>query len=292
MKKIAVFSRTIKKNQINTVVEIFKKLDALNCTLIIYKDLFEDIKTKIIFKSKILVFNLYKEIEGCSFLLSIGGDGTLLDTISYVRDSGIPVLGLNIGKLGFLANTNIDDFENAIHHILKNNYQIDKRTLIKIEGPQHNFQEINYALNEIAILKSDASSMIKIDVHINNLFLNTYWADGIIVATPTGSTAYSLSCGGPIIAPDSNNFIITPVASHNLTVRPIVISDMSCLKLSIDADKAPYLINLDSRKIKMTKKIDITISKEDFTFNLIKLNDYNFYSTIRNKLMWGIDKRN
>jgi len=292
MKKIAVFSRNIKKNQLNTVVDIFKKLDILNCKLIIYKDLFEDIKSNIVFKSKISVFNAYKDIEGCSFLLSIGGDGTLLDTISYIRDSGIPVLGLNIGKLGFLANSTIDDFESAIQQILNNNYLIDKRTLIKIEGHQQYFQDINYALNEIAILKSDVSSMIKIDVHINDLFLNTYWADGIIVATPTGSTAYSLSCGGPIMAPDSNNFIITPVASHNLTVRPIVISDISCLKLSIDTDKAPYLINLDSRKIKMNKKIDIFISKEDFTFNLIKLNDFNFFSTIRNKLMWGIDKRN
>ena len=292
MKKIAVFGRKIKENQINTVIEIFKKLDNLNCTLVIYKMLFDCLKDKMVFKSKIILFSTHKDIEGCSFLLSIGGDGTLLDTISYIRDSGIPVMGLNIGRLGFLANTTLDNFENAIHLILKNNYNIDKRSLIKIDSNQNFFNDINYALNEVSILKSDTSSMIKIDVHINDLFLNTYWADGIIVATPTGSTAYSLSCGGPIIVPDSNSFIITPVASHNLTVRPIVISDRSRLKLTIDADNSPYLISLDSRKIKTSKQIDINLVKGDFTFNLIKLNEDNFFSTIRNKLMWGIDKRN
>jgi len=292
MKKIAVFGRKIKENQINTVIEIFEKMDSLNCILVIFKPLFDDIKDKIAFKSKILLFNTYKEIDGSSFLLSIGGDGTLLDTIAYVRDSEIPVIGLNIGRLGFLANITLDNIENALNQVLKGNYHIDKRSLIKIECNQNFFNEINFALNEIAILKSDTSSMIKIDVHINDLFLNTYWADGIIVATPTGSTAYSLSCGGPIIAPDSNSFIITPVASHNLTVRPIVISDKSRLKLIIDAENLPYSINLDSRKIKTSKKIEINLVKEDFTFNLIKLNEDNFYSTIRNKLMWGIDKRN
>jgi len=290
MKKIAVFSRKLKENQINTVVEIFSKLDTLGCILVVYKELFDDIKDRIDFKSEIICFD--KDIDGSSFLLSIGGDGTLLDTITYIRDSEIPVMGLNIGRLGFLANTTLENFEKAIQCILNNEYHIDKRTLIKIESNKNYFKGINYALNEIAILKSDSSSMIKIDVHINDLFLNTYWADGIIVATPTGSTAYSLSCGGPIIVPDSNSFIITPVASHNLTVRPIVISDKSRLKLTIDAENSPYSINLDSRKILISNKIDINIAKEDFTFNLIKLKEDNFFSTIRNKLMWGIDKRN
>jgi len=292
MKKIAIFSRKIKESQIQTFVNIFEKLDNLNCNLLIYRDLFENISNKISLKSHFNLFSSYKDIDGCSFILSVGGDGTLLDTISFVRDSGIPVLGLNIGRLGFLANTTYDNFEYAIKEILINNYSIDKRTLIRIDTNKPLFGDINYALNEIAVLKSDVSSMIKIDVHVNDLFLNTYWADGIIVATPTGSTAYSLSCGGPIIVPESNSFIITPVASHNLTVRPVVISDSSVIKINIDADNTPFLINLDSRKIKTSKKTEIIITREDFTYNLIKLKTDNFFSTIRNKLMWGIDKRN
>jgi len=292
MKKIAVFSRNLKENQLQVYTSILEKLDKLSCNLLLHSNLLLDLKNKINLKSHFNIFSSYKEIEGCNFLLSIGGDGTLLDTIQFVRDSGIPVLGLNTGRLGFLASTNIQDFEFAINEVLRNNYVIDKRTLIKVDTQKPLFGDINYALNEISVVKSDASSMIKLDVYVNDLYLNTYWADGIIAATPTGSTAYSLSCGGPIIAPESNNFIITPIASHNLTVRPVVITDTSIIKICIDADNTPFHINLDSRKIKTSKKIEIFISKEEFTFNLIKLRGDNFFNTIRNKLMWGIDKRN
>jgi len=292
MKKIAVFSRKVKENQKEKLLDILKKLDLLGCELVLYKNLYEDMRSAITFKSHLSFFSNYKDIESCSFLLSIGGDGTLLETISYVRDSGIPVIGLNIGRLGFLANTTTNDFEFAIQEVLKNNYEIDKRTLIKIDTKIGYTPDINYALNEIAVTKSDASSMIKIDVYVNDLYLNTYWADGVIIATPTGSTAYSLSCGGPIIVPDSKNFIITPIASHNLTVRPIVISDASKLKLIIDNNETPFLIYLDSRMVKVKRKTELIIMKENFSFNLIKLKSDNFFNTIRNKLMWGVDKRN
>jgi len=292
MKKIAIFSRKIKENQINLVADIINKLDKQSCTLTLYKTLYEDIKDKLSLLSYPKIFNTHTEIESCSFLISIGGDGTLLDTISFIRDSGIPVLGLNIGKLGFLANTTLDNFEYSIKQIINNDYDIDKRTLIKIKTQNNIFGEINYALNEIAVIKSDISSMIKIDVYINELFLNTYWADGLLIATPTGSTAYSLSCGGPIVVPNSENFILTPIASHNLTVRPIVLSDLSQIKLLVNTNNTPFIICLDSRKYKTSKIKELLITKENFTFNLIKLKEENFFATIRNKLMWGVDKRN
>jgi len=292
MKKIAVYSKTIKQHHIKTVLTLFKKLDKLNATLLLSNGLYENFSKMMNFKSPVVVFDNYQEISQCSFLISIGGDGTLLDTVNYVRDSGTPVIGFNIGKLGFLANTTIDDIDNALSKILNNEYNIDKRSLIKIDGLKQLPNDINYALNEIALLKSDVSSMIRINVYIDDLFVNSYWADGLIVSTPTGSTAYSLSCGGPIVAPDAESFIITPIASHNLTVRPIVVSDKCRIKLEVDTDKKPYIVNLDSRKVKLTKKTELTLSKQDFYFNLINLENYDFFSTIRNKLLWGLDKRN
>ncbi len=292
MKKIAVYARKIKGKNLPVVIKLMHKLDQINHKLVIHKDLFNDMQKHIDFNADVVTFENQKDIVHCSFLISIGGDGTLLDTMRYVRNSGTPVIGFNIGKMGFLANTTIDDIDTALEKILKNEFTIDKRSLIRIEGVQFMPEDINYVLNEIAVLKSDASSMIKIKVFINDYFVNTYWADGLIVSTPTGSTAYSLSCGGPIIDPDTNNFIITPIASHNLTVRPIIISDKSTIKLQVDAEKKPYIINLDSKKIKMHKQTDIILTKEAFYFNLIKLEDFNFYATIRNKLLWGLDKRN
>lgn len=292
MKKIAIFSRPVKNSQKQDIVTILRKLDNLGCELAISNHLYNDVKDAMSFRSRITSFDIQTEMNGCSFLLSIGGDGTLLETISYVRDSGIPVLGLNTGRLGFLANTNLDDFESAISQILDNNYEIDKRSLLRTENDLPFLHKINFALNEIALTKSDHVSMIKIDASIDDIFLNTYWADGIIIATPTGSTAYSLSCGGPIIMPAANCLIMTPIASHNLTVRPLVVPDNSKITLTVNEVNAPFLLHLDSRKYKINKKFSLTITKENFSFNLIKLRNDNFLSTIRNKLMWGLDKRN
>ncbi|MDD3877114.1 MAG: NAD kinase [Bacteroidales bacterium] len=292
MKKIAIYSRKINENNINTVIELFKKLDKFNCILVIFDDLYQQIKEAFQFKSKCQIFKSHEDVAMCNFLISIGGDGTLLDTITYIRDSGTPVIGFNIGKLGFLANATLADIDQTLNHILNNNYAIEERSLLKIESNALQFNEINYALNDITLHKSDASSMIKIDAFIDELFLNSYWADGIIISTPTGSTAYSLSCGGPIIAPNSNNFIITPIASHNLTVRPIVISDQSRIKLQVNALNKPFIISLDSRKFKLSKKSEFLLMKEKFSFNIIKTPDCDFYSTIRKKLLWGHDIRN
>jgi len=292
MKTIAVFSKKIKPNHLSTVLSLLEKLDKLNCIIYIYKELYDSIQKEKELSSHYKIFDKHNDIKECSFLISIGGDGTLLDTITFIRDSQIPVIGFNIGKLGFLANTNLDDIDQTLAHILKGDYLLDKRSLIKVEGKNLPPMDINYALNEICIQKSDSSSMIRINTYIDDIFLNTYWADGIIIATPTGSTAYSLSCGGPIITPNSKTFIITPIASHNLTVRPIVIPDNSKIRIEVNTNNKPYIISFDSRKIKLNKKLDIQIIKEDFDFNLIALKHFNFFSTIRNKLLWGIDKRN
>lgn len=292
MRKIAVYARHIKDHNIKTVIELLKKLDKLDCKLVLRESLYERMRNHVDFTSTIVTFETHRDIEGCSFLISIGGDGTLLDTIGYIRNSGIPVIGFNIGRMGFLANTTLDDIDVALEKILNNDYSIDKRTLIRAEGVILKPGDINYVLNEVSLSKSDVSSMIKINAYVNDTFVNTYWADGLIISTPTGSTAYSLSCGGPILVPDTNCFIITPIASHNLTVGPVVIADDNKIHLEVDAKGKPYILNLDSRKIKLKAKQKITLSKENFTFNLIKLDEYQFFSTIRNKLLWGIDKRN
>jgi len=292
MKRIAVYSRKISDKNMPTVIELFKRLAEIDCITVVYHELFKQINSHLELSSKFTVFKNHEDVAMCNFLVSIGGDGSLLDTITFIRDSGTPVIGFNIGKLGFLANTTLNDIAPVINKILNNDYLIDPRSLIRIESDAMPNNDITFALNDITLHKSDASSMIKINAFVDNYFLNSYWADGLIVSTPTGSTAYSMSCGGPIIAPDSNTLIITPIASHNLTVRPIVISDNSIVKLEVNALKKHYIVSLDSRKIKFTKESAFIIRKESFSFNLIKIPDFDFFTTIRKKLLWGHDMRN
>jgi NAD+ kinase len=216
----------------------------------------------------------------------------LLDTITLVRDSGVPILGINLGRLGFLASINKDMIIPAIHAIIENNYTIDKRTLVKIETENNLFGDLNYALNEMTIYKKNPHSLLTIKVCVNDEFLNAYWADGLIIATPTGSTAYSLSCGGPIITPDSENFIITPISTHNLTVRPIVIPDNSLIRIQVESRESDYYLSLDSRALIVPSVTELVVKKESFHIHLVKMNNQNFFSTIRHKLFWGNDARN
>lgn len=231
-------------------------------------------------------------IEDYNCLVSIGGDGTLLDTLTIIRDSGIPVIGINAGRLGFISSISIDEFEEILTDLESGNFTCDERTLLKVDTDREIFGDFPYALNELTILKKDSASMISIACHLNGEFLNTYWADGIIVATPTGSTAYSLSCGGPIIIPGSENAVITPIAPHNLNVRPVVISNDSELQLTADGRSAEFLISLDSRTGIIFPGEKVHLSKAPFTFKLLRPNKHSFISTLRNKLAWGFDKRN
>lgn len=225
-------------------------------------------------------------------MLSLGGDGTLLDTITYVAKKDIPVIGINYGRLGFLANIGKDEIHLALKSLLQRTFILDKRTLVHLEADVPFFGDTPFGLNEFAIHKKDSSPMIRIHTYLNGEFLNTYWADGLIVATPTGSTGYSLSCNGPILFPDSKSFVITPVSPHNLNVRPVVVPDSSVISFEIEGRTDGFQCTLDSRREIAPINTQFAISKEVFHVNLLQLNEDNFLQTLRNKLSWGLDKRN
>jgi len=224
-------------------------------------------------------------------LISLGGDGTALDTLSLVRDSGLPVMSINLGRLGFLANIKIDEVDKAIHALKNGMTSIEKRTVIQVDSNVDEINEFPYALNDFVIQKRDTSAMITLKTSLNESFLNTYWADGLIVATPTGSSGYSLSCGGPFIFPGSNSLVITPIAAHNLTVRPVVIPDQSVLKIDTSGRGKNVLITLDSRSFVVPSNTKLTLKRASFEFSMIQLQGVSYMDTIRNKLLWGADRR-
>jgi NAD+ kinase len=224
-------------------------------------------------------------------MFSLGGDGTLLDTLTFVRHHPILVMGINIGRLGFLADIGKDEIEYAIDSISRGSYVIDRRTLIELESSNNLFGEVNYALNDVTIHKKDTSAMITIHTYINGELLNSYWADGLIISTPTGSTGYSLSCGGPIIMPTSENFVLTPIAPHNLNVRPMVVSDSSVISFEIEGRHEQFFCTLDSRTEPIDSSTQLAVKKSNFTMGLVRLPDHHFLETLRKKLMWGADAR-
>lgn len=237
-------------------------------------------------------FHGYADLYGIDYLISVGGDGTLLDAVTKIKDHQIPILGVNIGRLGFLATTAVEDFERAIDAILQGSYEIDERILIQVDANKDIFEGLNFGLNEFTILKRDTSSMIIVHTFLNGEFLNTYWADGLIVATPTGSTGYSLSVGGPVVIPHSHNFIIAPVSPHNLNVRPLIVSDTSTISFKIEGRSKNFLVSLDSRSKKVDDTIQLSVRKCNFKVGLVKLAGDNFLKTLRKKLNWGYDIRN
>lgn len=292
--KIAIYGMQFGKEfnpYFEKLIDILKKNSS---EIIIYKPFFESLDEKLQNKLKdVLFFSTANELKkNAEILLSIGGDGTFLDSATYVQNSGIPIAGINSGRLGFLANISHHEIEGAIDKILNNSYSFEERELIQLISSNKLFGDCNFALNEATISKKDSSSMITIHVYLNGNFLNTYWADGLIIATPTGSTAYSLSVGGPIVVPDAKNFIITPIAPHNLTVRPLVLPNDQELTLKVEGRDENYLVSLDRRYETLTSDIEIKIKKARFKIKVIKHDDRTFFSTLREKLMWGLDKRN
>lgn len=225
-------------------------------------------------------------------VVSLGGDGTLLETVNLIRDSGVPVMGVHFGRLGFLSNIRKDEFRNALDEFIKGNYALSSRTVLEIDGCEQFFEKKLYALNEVSVHKSNASSMISINTWINDNFMNSYWSDGIILATPTGSTAYSLSCGGPILVPEAENFILTPIAPHNLSVRPIVISDKDVITFVPEGRTETFILSVDSNQAVIHQGQKVSIRKAPFAINFVRRPDDNFFCIIREKLMWGEDKRN
>jgi NAD+ kinase len=248
-----------------------------------------------IVKKEYTTFAVYKDLDSSfDLLISIGGDGTILRAITYVRNSGIPILGVNAGRLGFLAKVQKENIETFLQLILDKNYTVSKRTLLSIESNPKNdeIKEINFALNEISVSRKDTTSMITVETYLNGEYLTSYWADGLIISTPTGSTGYSLSCGGPVLTPDVKSFVITPIAPHNLNARPLVIPDKTEIVLKVSGREANYLVSLDSRIATMNNETILTIKKTPFKINMVEIQDETFLKTLRNKLLWGMDKRN
>ncbi|MBO3272749.1 NAD kinase [Hymenobacter defluvii] len=240
----------------------------------------------------ITCFQRGDSLQDVQFVLSIGGDGTLLDTVTYVGSLEIPILGINTGRLGFLATINPERIAQALDALFKGHFIIEERSLIRVDTDPGVFSGINFGLNEFSILKRDTSSMIVVHTYIDGEYLNSYWADGLIVSTPTGSTGYSLSCGGPVMLPQTNNFVIAPVCPHNLNVRPLIVPDESVISFEIEGRSNNFLLSLDSRSVTVDAGIQIAVRRETFNAHLVKLNHVNFLSTLRSKLNWGLDRRN
>lgn len=291
--RIAIYSRGVENSQLQDISLLLDALREHDIEPVFFTDFFNKFYAAMPSDSRYSTFSGADDIDPTiDCMISLGGDGTLLDTVTLVRDSGIPILGINYGRLGFLANIGREELEEAMQALVNRRYVLDKRALIHLDANQKLFGECPYALNEFSIHKRDTSPMIKIHTYLNGEFLNTYWADGIIVATPTGSTGYSLSCNGPVVFPESDSFVITPVAPHNLNIRPIVVSENTIISFELEGRTDGFICTLDSRRETVSQEIQLAVRKELFGINLIRLNENNFLQTLRNKLSWGFDKRN
>jgi NAD+ kinase len=292
--KIAVFGRTFNDDFLPYIKKFLECLQRNKVEWTCYKPFYDYLALqKVDTDLGVKCFTSQEDApDDINFLISIGGDGTFLESLMYLKRFDIPVIGLNSGRLGFLANISREEISEALDSIISGNYQTEKRSLLMLESENNPFGRYNFALNDAAIQKND-SYLIKIDTFINGEFLNTYWTDGLILSTPTGSTAYSLSVGGPILMPGSENIIIAPIASHNLTVRPIVIPDNVEIRLEVKSRSGNFLVSVDNRTQVMDIKHNIFhIRKADDQVRMVKLPFNNYFSTLRNKLMWGVDLRN
>ena len=289
--KIAIYSRGLEQDLRGQLNILLSELQKHDIKVILFAPLAEyDLG---LHNSNIGFFSGPTDLDSATdFLISLGGDGTILDAVALVRDKNIPILGINFGRLGFLAGISKEELTTAVDALVNRTYVVDKRTLIHLDADIHLFGETPFGLNEFAIHKRDTSPMIKIHTYLNGEFLNSYWADGLIVSTPTGSTGYNMSCGGPIVFPDSASFVITPVAPHNLNVRPIIVPDDNIISFEIEGRSDQFICVLDARREIVDKDIQLAVKKEKFTVNLVRLNENNFLSTLRTKLTWGLDKRN
>jgi NAD+ kinase len=291
--RIAIYGRTFDPNHPEPVGELVQLLNQSSTEIIIEEQWYGLIKDHIRVPHSANTFSVSDGLAGrADFLLSIGGDGTMLDTVTIVRDSGIPVLGINTGKLGFLSGVSLDQLHVAMLALQTGKYILNRRSLIRVHSDKAYFGNMNFALNELSVHRKESPSLIAITLWVNNIFVNSYWADGLIISTPTGSTGYSLSCGGPIIYPQADTFTITPIATHNLTVRPLVIPDSVEVKVSVDAKYGHYTAGLDARYAEIGPGEVLTVSRAPFHLNILQFEEEEFFSTIREKLKWGLDTRN
>ncbi len=291
--RVAIYGRKVTKQNAGFIQEILKLMKEFNWNVVLEKDLKADIEKKIACNNTCDSFSSHLDFQsGIDLVLSIGGDGTFLKSVTYVRDSGVPILGVNTGRLGFLANISKDQIHHALDEVKNGNFTHQKRSLLRVESESDLFGEDNFALNEVTIHKKDNASMITVHAKLDGNYLNSYWADGLIVATPTGSTAYSLSCGGPIITPGCQVHILTPIAPHNLNVRPMVVPDHMPVELSVEGRGRRFLISLDSTAKSIRQGEIMVVRKAEYMINVVKFEETTFLNTIRNKMLWGLDRRN
>lgn len=292
--QVVVYSKILKEKDIPHIQALFDVLHQEGINAFVYGPYLEQLNGRIKFQRDVGIFEGYLDfaVKKLDFFITLGGDGTILAALLHIRNANVPIVGINLGRLGFLASIEKKRIAQAIQMLKRGMYAIDERRMLFLESNLPIFNNIRFALNDCTLLKRDTSSMITIHTFINGDYLNSYWADGIIIATPTGSTGYSLSCGGPIIFPGSGNFVITPVAPHNLNVRPVVISDDSVVSFEIEGRTETFLCTLDSRFETITSEHQLAIRRNDFPIRLIQLQDIGFLQTLRNKLAWGADKRN
>ncbi len=290
--KIAILGKPFDETVAPHLQLLLDELHTRGAEIIIVEAFREFMAARLRLPPTVGTFRRGDSLRGTQFVLSIGGDGTLLDTVTYVGAQQIPILGINTGRLGFLAPINPDYIPQAIDALFKGHFTFEDRSLLRVDTDPDVFGQLNFGLNEFSILKRDTSSMIVVHTYINGEYLNSYWADGLVVSTPTGSTGYSLSCGGPVMLPQTNNFIIAPVCPHNLNVRPLIVSDQSIISFEIEGRATSYLLALDSRSVPVEASVQIAVRRENFNARLVKLNHVNFLSTLRNKLNWGLDRRN
>ncbi|MFD0837209.1 NAD kinase [Mariniflexile aquimaris] len=293
--KVAVFGRFYNETTTTSVERLFDYLLKKNADAYIETEFFNLIKKESPNFDAYKSFKTFDTLDkSFDFLVSVGGDGTILRAIIFVKDMGIPIVGINTGRLGFLATIQVNQIEKAIQNIIDGKYKISERSLLSIETSPENeeIKALNFALNEIAVSRKNTTSMITVETYLNDEYLTSYWSDGLIVSTPTGSTGYSLSCGGPVITPDTNSFVLAPIAPHNLSARPLIIPDSTEIQLRVEGREESHLISLDSRIATLENGTIIKIKKADFKIKMIDLLDESFLDTLRKKLLWGEDKRN
>ena len=290
---VALYNRTFNPEDAPTLLRILKLLEQNKLQMVFYKEFYERLQPYMQFACTPRLFTGKKDLPpNTDMLFSLGGDGTMLDAVCFVGNTNIPLIGVNLGRLGFLAAILEEEVEDAVLSLVKGSYTLEKRSLLHLDSNIPLFDGAPFALNEFTIHRQDTSSMIKIHTYLNGEFLNTYWADGLIVATPTGSTGYSLSCGGPVVFPQTSSFVITPVAPHNLNTRPIVVPDDNVISFEIEGRTEQFLCTLDARTETIRSNVQLAVKKERFQVSLVRPDEHNFLKTLRHKQYWGIDKRN
>lgn len=292
--KVAIYGQYYQNSTEPIIKDIFIFFNKNNVDLFIEANFLAMLYEKEIVKKEYKTFTSYEELDAdFDILISIGGDGTILRAATLVGDLGIPILGINAGRLGFLASVQKDHIDNFMQYVIDKNYTLSPRTLLSLSvSPEIEDMPINFAMNEISVSRKDTTSMITIETWLNGEYLNSYWADGLIISTPTGSTGYSLSCGGPILTPDVKSLVITPIAPHNLNARPLVIPDDTEIRLKVTGREEQYLVSLDSRIASVKNDSTLIIKKTPFRINMAEIPGETFLKTLRNKLLWGEDKRN